>query len=114
MVERRKLKRNKLIYYLRVVNLDGGDVQGHLVNINREGLMLVSEDPVETEQSYRLRIFLPDPIDGSEELVSEATSVWCRKESNSNLFATGFRMEGVTPHETGIIGQLVREYGFRH
>jgi hypothetical protein len=47
MTERRHLKRRQLIYYLSVEDIDTGRTLGHLVDVNRGGIMLISPEPIQ-------------------------------------------------------------------
>jgi hypothetical protein len=47
MQEKRKLKRRHLIYYLRVFEKNTDTLLGYLVDITPEGIMIMSESPVE-------------------------------------------------------------------
>ena len=56
MNEKRKLNRRHLIYYLRVFDRDTSILIGHLVDITAEGIMLISEDPIETDNIFQLKM----------------------------------------------------------
>ena len=62
--ERRHFKRRHLIYYLRVFNRKTGDLLGHLVDVTRDGIMLINEDHVPLDIEMDLRMSLPEEISG--------------------------------------------------
>ena len=90
MAERRELKRRHLIYYLRVFDRNTDKIIGHLVDITTEGLMLISEGPLETDAIFELRMDLPSEIEGVRKMDCLAHSRWCRKDDNPDFFNTGF------------------------
>ena len=60
MVERRRLERRHILFYSRVFDRKTGVFLGYLGNMNAGGMMIISEDPLETDCKYLLRIDLPD------------------------------------------------------
>ena len=82
MPERRRLKRRHLIYYLKVFDGDTDRLIGHMQDITTEGIMLMSEDPKETNANSQLRIDLPNEIKGKKQLRFDARSIWSKKDIN--------------------------------
>lgn len=99
MIEKRKLKRWRLIYYMRIFERDSRKLLGHVVDITVEGLMLISEEPLETGKTFELWMEVPEEIDESGKVLLEAEAVWSKQDINPALFAAGFRLKGV-PEET--------------
>ena len=112
MAENRKLKRWHLIYYLRVFDQDSDSLLGHLVDITTEGVKMVSEIPIPTEKDFRLRMEVPLESSKAEEVMFEAHSLWCRRDTNPDFFAAGFRL--VNPKRTvvNLIRGLISELSF--
>lgn len=113
MDERRKLQRQQLIYYLRVLDPESGTLLGHLVNITTEGIMLISEHSIETAKRFRLRMMLPRSIDDVSEIELKAQSVWCDRDINPAFFDTGFRLVDVGDKEKKIIENLIQNFLFQ-
>lgn len=111
--DKRKLKRRHLIYYLRIFDKNSGEILGHLVDITSEGLMMISENSVETNKDFKLRMVLPLEILSRDELLFHATSVWCKKDVNPDFFATGFRIRDIPMEDIVIIERLIRQHGFK-
>jgi hypothetical protein len=112
MENKRKFKRRHLIYYLRVFDVSNGQLVGHLVDITKEGLMLISEQPLENEKFYNFRMVLPAEILNKAELNFSATVIWCKKDVNPDFYATGFHMDSISEEDMVIIESLIHRYGF--
>jgi PilZ domain len=112
MSDKRILERKHLIYYLQVVDRDTGELIGRLVDITAEGIMLLSEQPLPTGQVFQLRMLLPKEASEGDHLDFTAKSLWSARESNPDLYDTGFQFVGVTIENAKIIEDLISDYGF--
>ena len=113
MEDKRKLKRRDLISYLRVFGEDPDKTIGHLVDITTEGIMLISEEAIETGMVFQLRMVLPAEIEGSREVTFSAESKWCREDENPAFYNTGFKLINPSPEHIKIIEHLIQKYCFR-
>lgn len=111
-LDRRRLSRRHLIYYLRVFDGAGNRVLGHVVEISASGLMLVSEEPLTVQEEYRLRMKIGGLLPQPDELVFQAVCKWCREDVNPDFYLAGFLLQNITPHAREIIEKLVDEFGF--
>jgi hypothetical protein len=112
MSDRRTLHRRHLIYYLKVFDRTTDELLGHLVDITEEGLMLVSENCLESGKVFKLKMSLPREIEDKEEIEFDAMSMWCRKDVNPSLFGLGLKFEYVDATTRQIIFELIHEFGF--
>ncbi len=113
MNENRKLHRRHLIYYLRVYNREYNRLLGHLVDITSEGIMLISEEPIETKRFFTLRMELPIQIFGKSQIELKTQSVHCETDVNTSFYDTGFRLIDVSDEDHLIITQLIHNFSFR-
>jgi hypothetical protein len=113
MAERRKLPRKYLMYYTRVFVAGSDQLLGHLVDITPEGVMVMSEQPIPTGQTFRLKVELSPDVAEQPDMEFDATSLWCQPDVNPRFHNTGFQVHGLQPHELGIIERIVEFYGFR-
>jgi len=113
MLEKRKLKRRHLIYYLRVFDRNTGVLMGHLLDIASDGILLISENPIEINQMFQLKMVLPAEIYGKEQLYFDARSVRCQKDKNPDFFNIGFQLQKVSPNHFLVIERLIDDLGFR-
>ena len=111
MQEKRRLKRRHLLYNLIVINAETGETLGRLADINVEGLLIVSQNPVPFPADYDLRITLPQKILGQEVLQVAAKSLWAGKDVNPSLILTGFQLKKPSAREIEAIVGLIFSYG---
>ena len=108
-MEKRKLKRRQLIYYLRVVERATGVLVGRLVDITTEGIMLVSGEALPTGREYDLKLEPPGGDDLGGAVYFKAKSMWTHPDANPEFFDTGFQFITVSPDDVKQIQQLIRE-----
>ena len=75
--------------------------------------MLISEDPIDTDTVFQLKMDLPQGMGKKQELYFDARSVWHRKDMNPNFYNTGFQFLKVTRDHFVVIEQLLDDFGFR-
>jgi hypothetical protein len=113
VVEKRKLKRRHLIYYLRVFDKNNDQLIGHLIDITTEGVMLISEKPIKPNSDFQARMVLPTGIEGHKPVLFDARSVWCHRDVNPHFYATGFQLTGISQEDVETINRLIDKFGFR-
>ncbi len=110
--ERRGIMRRHLIFYLRVWDTKTDQLMGHIVDINTDGLMLISEQQIETGKEFELEIRWQTP-DGRPEVIRFlAESRWSDNDINSAFFDTGFQLVNPSEETLNPIREVIREYGF--
>ena len=113
MHEKRKLKRVHLIYYLRIFDIETGKHVGHLVDITTEGIMMISENPLQSGKDFSFKMLLPGTITGREEISFKARSLWCKKDFNPDFYVSGLKIEKISFKEIKTIAALINQYGFK-
>jgi hypothetical protein len=114
MEERRKLERRHIMFYSRVFDRKTGQLLGYLGNITSEGIMLISETPMDVDVGIFLRIDLPDDMYAKPVLNLKAKSVWCKPDIDPKFYTTGFQLSEITEDDLKIIDQIIDDYGFRN
>ncbi len=112
-VEKRQRRRWELVFYLRVFDQSDGALLGHVVDISEEGLMLLSEVPIELNRDFDLTLEMPaSDKKGREKISLKARSIWKSSDANPDLIDTGFRL--VEPEKDSIksIKTLIDELQF--
>jgi hypothetical protein len=109
---KRKLKRRHLILYLHVVDANSGELLGHLVDINDEGIMLMRNAPIEVGKIFQLKLTLPVGDDHEEKVVFNAKSLWCRPGPNKDIYDAGFQLEDASASVRATIRELIDDMGF--
>lgn len=112
-LNRRRLRRRHLIYYLRVFDQESGELLGHLVDVNRGGIMLISEKSIPLDKEFNLRMDLPVELWGKSHFDFSAKSHWEAQDVNPDFLNTGFEITHVGREEMDIIDRLISEFGFR-
>ena len=111
--DRRKLKRRHVIFYSRVFDRNTGALLGHLMDITVEGLMLISETPIETGIIYHLRMDLPEDVMAKAFLRFDVHCLWCKPDINPAFYNAGFKVLNMAQEDIDLIENMIDEYGFR-
>ena len=113
MPDRRTLKRRHLLYYLRVSNAHTRRLLGHLVDLTPDGVMLMSKRRIRVGRTILLRMTRPGEPGEGKMLEFEATSLWNRRDINTDFWDIGFQSTGLTRRQLNDIETLIYDYGFR-
>lgn len=109
---KRRLKRWYLVMYLRVFDEDTGALLGHVVDINKEGIRLVSDQPIPTGQIFRLWMDVPKENAPRQRISLEVESLWSGRDVNPDFYATGFRIHNIGTQELLQLQLLIEEFKF--
>ncbi len=113
MIERRKIPRRLILFYSRVFDRRTGIFVGYLGEMNENGMMIISETPLKTNQVFPLRIDLPEDSYARPVLEFDAYSVWCERDTDPHFYNTGFRFLNIPEETRQIILQVIDDCGFR-
>ncbi|MDF1529619.1 MAG: PilZ domain-containing protein [Sedimenticola sp.] len=110
--DRRAIHRRHLIYYLRVWDTSTNNQLGHLVDINTDGLMLISEKPIETGKRFDLEIRWQNMEGEPGAIRFQAMSRWSNNDVNKDFYDTGFQLVDPTEETLDPIRDMIQQYGF--
>ena len=110
MEERRKLKRRHIMFYSRVFDRKTGKQLGYLGNLTPEGVMIISEEPIEINQPISLRIDLPEAVYHQPVLNFNAQSRWCTSDVDPRFYNTGLELTSILPTDLDLIIQIVKDF----
>lgn len=110
---KRSVPRRHLIYYLRVFDVETNSLLGNLVDISTKGIMVVSDRHVEPGKLYKLRMVLPDTVDGRKEVEFDAESRWCQHDANELFYDTGFELLDPQSEFLDAVDRLVEDCLFK-
>ncbi|MCP4715014.1 MAG: hypothetical protein GY868_07845 [Deltaproteobacteria bacterium] len=113
MLEKRRLQRRHLIYYLRVLDDQTDALIGYLVDISTQGILIMSDTPIELNKTYNLKMILQSEMTDREYMHFNAKSVRNDKSVNSDFHDTGFELLNVGPEDFKGIEGIIEELGFR-
>ncbi len=111
--DHRQCTRGNVVFYLRLFDETSNRVLGHLADISTQGLMLISDEPIQVNKTYQLRLALPEELSEKKEVLLEATSRWCRPDASPDLYVSGFTINDPSKEVQDCIFRLVKEFGFK-
>ncbi len=97
--EKRRVERKNLVFYLRVYEEENSVVLGHIVNLSSRGVMLCSHRAIPLDRQFCLKMRFALELGKSGGLRADATSCWCRQDSEPDLYLSGFRFDSLTPSD---------------
>lgn len=110
MEDFRKKHRGSTNNYFLVFEVESGDIIGRLLNLTDDGLMLLSEEPVEASKKFECRMILPGMIEGCKEIYFKIESRWCNKNKRANWYETGYKINNKTDTCQKVLEILANEW----
>ena len=86
MKKNRRYKRTDLIYYLTVFDRNTDNLIGYLGDISSGGTMVLSEEPLETNTTYQLKIEISSVLNKSEQIELDVRCVRIEHDRNLDFF----------------------------
>lgn len=112
-IEKRQRRRWELVFYLRVFDKSNNTLLGHVIDIHEEGLMLLTETPIELNKDFDLSLELPISESNDREKISfRAHSIWHSSDANPDLVDTGFQLINPDKSSVDAIKKLIEELQF--
>lgn len=106
----RRHQRHAVQKPIPVINLYNNQSLGALVNITIEGLMLMSNELIESNRIYQLKLELPEAINGHESIELGVDCLWSRGEAQYQRYWAGFQIIDASQISIKIIETLIRDY----
>ena len=113
MKEKRKLPRRHLAYYLMVFDREADELMGYLVDISGDGIMVITQESVDPNTVFHLRMIFPAKIGGRRHLDFDAKSLWCRDDVKAGYYHSGLEFLDVSQEDRDTIELLIDEFGSR-
>lgn len=111
----RQYKRIYLTFYLRIFENDS--FLGFLLDISREGMMMMSEFALKENKSYTLKMKVPSSLERKEQkeaggyIEFTATCKWTKNDdADRDFFLSGFEFTSVSEEAHAIIHRVIEEY----
>ncbi len=115
MKDRRKRRRKRPKYYLKVID-DGRDMLvGSMLDLSPEGVMIACREHIQEDDVYDFRMALPDAIRGERVITVSARAKWCNKDLDNDIFdyySAGFEFKKVQPENSKAIESSMRNLLF--
>lgn len=109
--ERRSAARKQVRYFLTVLDQNTSEQIGLLVDLNTVGAMVIRESKYEVGKPCKIRIVLPEEIDGAQFIEMDVKSKWCEKDINPSFYAVGFEIQSISDKNKLLIVQLMNTFG---
>lgn len=91
-MEHRLYRRRSIAISFRVYDDETGQFIGRIGDISKGGLLVYGPSGLPVDRLYRLRIDLPDDHGNPRSVKLIAKSMWSGRDTNPELFSTGFRL----------------------
>ncbi len=108
VAEKRKSKRWNLINSLRVFEQKTEVFAGYLMDINKHGMMLASEEPIPTGKDFHFWIEVM-----SEKILVNVHTLWTKKDNEWGYYKNGFCFANPTSKMTADIMCLIEALKFQ-
>ena len=105
--DKRKLARCKVGDILEVFDIHSERQIGRVVDISVEGLMLISQTPIEVNRIFQLLIPLPMPLEGCNEIRLGVESLWTRESSDGTQHWCGFHVICISDQDRDCIERML-------
>lgn len=114
----REHQRVYLTFYLRV--FENNDFIGFLIDLSRDGLMVMSESPLIENKFYQLKMKLPSSLEWKEKQDEDkyinftAECKWIRHDDvDKEFYLNGFSFADISEEDNEIIHTLIKEFRMR-
>ena len=107
MYVKRSLERKKTEVFFGVYERDSSKYVGRLVDINTNGLMIMGKLVFEVNTALKLKMDLPQEINGKSHIEFDVKVVWCEKSKKTKLYSAGMQFTGIAPEDSQLIDQLI-------
>ncbi len=90
--DQRQIRRWNLIVYLRVWDLESGDLIGRIIDLSAAGFLIIGLAACERGRIYRLEIHWEDDERRPHSLRCEAECRWSKRGINPDFHESGFQL----------------------
>lgn len=110
----RKHQRVYLTFYLRV--FEGEDFIGYLIDISKEGIMIMSDYSLQVGKYYLLNMKLPASSErkGEEGIQSIEFTAECKRSEHDSVdrefYLNGFEITDIDDDTNAVIHKIIEEY----
>lgn len=110
--DQRRLRRWRLVLYLRAFDNSVGRLLGHVVDVSPAGLCLISDSRMEVGRYFDLWLDVPQDDGARQRIMLRSESMWCRPDVNPDFFVTGMRLIDPGPDTVLRIQLLIDDLKF--
>ena len=111
--EKTRTTRQPLLFYLDIIEQQTHKHIGHLENISKEGLMIITDKAIPLNNIKAISIQLPDFEEFDESSIDIQVEIrWMKQDINPNLYCIGCRFVKIKPKDLALIEQVREVLGF--
>ena len=110
---KRRMQRETLCYYLRVIDLETGKEIGRVGDITSDGMMVFGNTILDSEKTYRVRVLLVKSIFDMSlgNLDVDVQIRWSKPDANPAIILTGMLFMDLDNNGKKIVSNLVKKIG---
>ncbi len=109
--DRRQVPRKVTDQIIEAYDLLRNELLGQVVNLNPDGLMLITSKPLESNFIFQLDLVLRCAGQPERRFGFGAESLWCSEANTSHHYWVGFRIVDVSLATHGFIESLTQSWG---
>lgn len=108
--ESRRKKRHELSKPIPVVDTLSGETLGTLANLTIEGMLVLSNKPLDANRIYQVELAFPAAVAGADSVSVGIDCLWAKQGETPELNWAGCEIIDADADTVAIIGQLIDEY----
>jgi hypothetical protein len=105
----RKRPRKNTPHVVKAIDAATNRPLGRVVDVTAEGLMLVTEKPLEVGQAYALRLNLPIMIHFRSEVDLDAVVRWTSPDTNPRFHRAGFQFTDIDGEDGLLLEEVMHK-----
>lgn len=112
MAERRRAKRQKISYYLQVMDSSSNKVIGNLADVSKVGIMIDGSQALPINQEIRIRMDTTPDVANILHIDFIARVKWCQVDASApGIFDIGLEIINISPSNAEVLARIAEKYG---
>lgn len=113
MENNRSTSRRRMFYYLEAKEADRHISLGRIGDVSENGLLLLTEVPLEPYARHRIEIQLPESLSISQKILTVSIAVrWIKPDHNPAISCAGCQIVDPGEQSQAVIQSLIEYYSF--
>lgn len=107
--DKRSQVRRRMNKFLRVMDRSTGHVLGRVMDMTSNGMMIVSAQGLQDNETLSLSLILPADFETAEKVDFDACVVWANSSGYSSNIATGMKITNISKENSELICRLLKD-----
>jgi hypothetical protein len=107
-MNKRALERKKTGVFFGIYDRENSKYFARLADLNTKGLMIIGKQRLNPGETFKLKMDLPQEINGRSHIEFDAEVKWCEKSKNTGLFSAGLEFTAIAPEYSQLIDELIK------